>query len=52
MAYKIKRTMKYTEIAIIDDDGNEVATERMWDDSLWDESPRMELSEQERDDYL
>ena len=52
MAHKIIETLRYTEEVFYDDAGNEVARERRHDDSLWDESSPIELTDQEREDYL
>lgn len=52
MAHKVVETLTYTEVVYYDDNGNEVARERNYDDSLYDESDNQELTEQERADYL
>lgn len=50
-AHKIENTMQYTEVVYYDDDGNEVARDRLYDDGLYDSSRPVELSEEERKEY-
>lgn len=52
MAHKIREIRQYSEMVYYDDDGNEVARERVYDDHLYDTEAREELTDQEREDYL
>jgi hypothetical protein len=52
VGYKKIETLQYTEVVYYNNDGNEVARERNYDDTLWDESGPHDLTDQEREDYL
>lgn len=52
MAHKIRETIQYHEVVYYNDDGEEVARERIHDDSSYDADPPQELTEQEREDWL
>ena len=52
MAHKVIETLRYTEVVYYDDSGSEVHRERNHDDSLWDDSEPIELTDEEREDYL
>lgn len=52
MAHKIIETLTYTEVVFYDDNGDEVHRERRHDDTMWDESSPMDLTDDEREDYL
>lgn len=51
-AHKIREIYQYSEDVYYDDDGNEVARERQYDDYLYDTTPAEELTEEEREDRL
>lgn len=48
MAHKVIETLRYTEVVYYDDSGAEVHRERNHDDSLWDDSEPIELTDEER----
>lgn len=52
MAHKVTNTMTYTEVVYYDDDGNEVARDRQFDDTLHDEGKPEPLTDTEREDFL
>lgn len=52
MAHKVLEIMRYTEWVYYDDSGVEVDRERNWDDSLYDEEKPIELTEDERAEWL
>lgn len=52
MAHKTRHTMQYTEVVYYDDDGNEVARERLHDDHTYDEGSPEELTDEEREDWI
>lgn len=50
--FKVIQTFAYTEVVYHDADANEVYRERHYDDSLYDETGRLPLSESELDEYF
>jgi hypothetical protein len=52
VGHKVTERYLHSEVVYFDDDGNEVARERIHDDSLWDVGGPEELTDAERDDYL
>ena len=51
-AHKIVETRQYTEVVYYDDNGDEVARDHQNDDHLYDDAPPVELTEEEREDWL
>lgn len=52
LPFKMIQTFTYTEVVYYDANGNEVHRERNYDDSLYDETGSLPLSDTELEDYF
>ena len=50
--YKIREVYKYSEMVYVNSEGDEVARERIYDDSLWDTTAPLALEKWELEDYF
>lgn len=50
--YKIEAQIMYTETTFYDGAGNEIASERMFDDHLWDDSGPLPLTQDDMENYF
>lgn len=51
-AHKIREQRMYSEDVYYNDDGKEVARDKIDDDHLWDTEMPQELTDEEREDWL